>query len=205
MEHLFSALGGLGIHTGVTLRVEGPEVPLLDGGARDFCAALAHWPRRGTPGLRVERAGSVEVGASLYQLTPGDAVGLCVHVNFAPLAPQDAHWDGSPESFTARIAPARTFGFARDAAELRRVGRATHVDVKSVLLFDDQGCPLGCVPEPDELARHKLLDLIGDLYLFGGPPLGTIEAWRPGHAATHHAMSIAMERGLLQRSYAVQR
>ena len=52
-------------------------------------------------------------------------------------------------------------------------------------------------PKPDELARHKLLDLMGDLYLFGGPPVGRIVAERPGHARSHEAMRKALDGGLI--------
>ncbi len=51
--------------------------------------------------------------------------------------------------------------------------------------------------EADEPARHKLLDLIGDLFLYGGPPRGSVSASRPGHWATHEAMQRAREAGVL--------
>ena len=49
----------------------------------------------------------------------------------------------------------------------------------------------------DEPARHKLLDLIGDLYLYGGPPIGTVTAFRPGHRVTHAVMREALARGIV--------
>jgi UDP-3-O-[3-hydroxymyristoyl] N-acetylglucosamine deacetylase len=51
----------------------------------------------------------------------------------------------------------------------------------------------------DEPARHKLLDLVGDLYLYGGPPRGRVRATRPGHGATHEAMRRALAEGLVAR------
>jgi UDP-3-O-[3-hydroxymyristoyl] N-acetylglucosamine deacetylase len=59
--------------------------------------------------------------------------------------------------------------------------------------------PPGAPARPDEFARHKLLDLVGDLYLYGGPPRGTLRATRPGHGATHRAMTEALDRGIVGR------
>jgi UDP-3-O-acyl-N-acetylglucosamine deacetylase len=50
---------------------------------------------------------------------------------------------------------------------------------------------------PDEPARHKLLDLAGDLFVYGGPPRGTVSAYRPGHWSTHEAMRVAIARGVI--------
>jgi UDP-3-O-[3-hydroxymyristoyl] N-acetylglucosamine deacetylase len=191
VEHLLAALGGLGVHEGVELDVQGGEVPLLDGGAASIAQALVEIAApRSDPVLRAARAAHVELNGSVYELEPGPATSLEVEVEFAPLAPEHASWDGRPETFVREIAWARTFGFRRDAERLRRAGRAVAVDPAAVLVLDDAGrAEPGCTPaRPGELARHKLLDLIGDLYLFGGPPEGCLRARRPGHAATHAAV-----------------
>jgi UDP-3-O-[3-hydroxymyristoyl] N-acetylglucosamine deacetylase len=130
---------------------------------------------------------------------PNTRCELDVTVEFAGLGVQRARWSGEPAEFRANIAPARTFGFAREAELLRRSGRAAHVDLDAVLVFDDRGQPLNgaCPPKSNELARHKLLDLLGDSYLWGGPVRGTIRATRPGHRANHEVFRTAIETGLL--------
>lgn len=202
VEHLFAALGGLSLRSGVAIEVDGPEMPLLDGAALAFARALAELsPPPSPPALRVLHEGVVNVGASSYALSPGDGVALEVEVSFdAPrIGTQMASWRGSAESFVTDVAWARTFGFRRDADALLRSGRARAVDPTAVMVLDDTGAvePPGEPARPGEFARHKLLDLVGDLYLFGGPPRGTVRATRPGHAATHRAVTQALARGIL--------
>ena len=119
---------------------------------------------------------------------------------------QRATWDGTPERFASELAPARTFGFRKQYDELRAMGRARHVDPRSVIVLEGDGTVIGpgTPPTDGEFARHKLLDLLGDLYLFGGPPLGRMSARRPGHRANHQAVRQALEYGLLERVTSVE-
>ncbi len=202
VEHLLGALAGLSVRRGIAIEVDGPEVPLLDGGARELALALAALsPPRSPPKLRVAQAGDVHVGASRYTFEPAEDVCIEVQVEFDGIGPERASWDGSPERFLAEIAPARTFGFRRDAAGLRARGRAAHVDPRAVIVLEDDGSVAPpAEPRGDgELARHKLLDLLGDCFLFGGPARGRLVAFRPGHAATQRAIRQALEYGLLVR------
>jgi UDP-3-O-acyl-N-acetylglucosamine deacetylase len=66
-----------------------------------------------------------------------------------------------------------------------------------VVLTPDGALSAGRPFEPDEPARHKLLDLVGDLYLYGGPPVGHVRAVRPGHAANALAMRRARDEGIV--------
>jgi UDP-3-O-[3-hydroxymyristoyl] N-acetylglucosamine deacetylase len=213
VEHFLAALGGLGIRDGVTAEVFGPEFPLLDGGARELAdALLAMGLPLAPPRLEVARAGVVELGKSSYAFEPGRAVELSVEIDFAhpAVGRQEAHWSGDPIDFRERIACARTFGFVADAAELRARDRARlfwssdpaarEAASRAVVTYDAADAPRGgAAPARDEAARHKLLDLIGDLALYGGPPKGSIRARRPGHAATHDIVRRALDLGLLSR------
>ncbi len=205
VEHLFAALGGLSVYRGVELRIHGREIPLLDGGAADLARALQVLGLPTTPPeLKVSRAGRIEIDESVYEFEPGTGREVEVTIDFRSqlgnYGLQEARWDGSPRDFAHRIAPARTFGFNEDRARLEAAGRAQYVNLRSVIVFDS-GRQLGDSPaEFDELARHKLLDLIGDLYLFGGPPIGSVKAHRPGHSRSHRALKKALQTGLLRRS-----
>ena len=202
VEHLLAALGGLAVTCGVAIEVTASELPLLDGAALAFARAVRELrPPRAAPMLRVARPGTVEVGASSYAFLPAAAVALKVEIDFAEagIGAQRAAWDGDAGSFVEEIAWARTFGFRRDGPALMKAGRAHGVDPAAVMVLDDEGAvePPGMPARPGEFARHKLLDLVGDLYLFGGPPIGEIRAVRPGHGATHRAVAEALERGIL--------
>jgi UDP-3-O-[3-hydroxymyristoyl] N-acetylglucosamine deacetylase len=201
VEHALAALAGLGVYEGLVLDVDGPEMPLLDGGAAAWCAAIGGLQvPRGRPRLRVAREATFDVGPSRYDFAPGDgAIDLGVHVDLgdARFAPE-ATWRGDPDDFVARIAPARTFTLAHDVEELLRRGLARHVDPASVVVIaPDAVHSAGRAFSPDEPARHKLLDLIGDLYLHGGPPLGRVRVTRPGHASNARALRRAIDEGVL--------
>lgn len=204
VEHAFAALAGLGVYEGLELVVEGPEMPLLDGGASRWCEAIASLsPVRRRPTLRVVRELVIEVGPSRYEFFPAEE-GVDVEVRLAfddPRIATTARWLGDAADFVHRIAPARTFALAREVEELLRRGLARHVDPTCVVLIAPEAIHHAGRPfAPDEPARHKLLDLLGDLYLAGGPPLGRVVAHRPGHAANARAVSRAVEEGALSRA-----
>lgn len=203
VEHLAAAFGGLSIHEGVEVRVDGPEMPLLDGAARRWCDALtAMGLRRTPPLLAIVRAETVAVGESRYVFEPGDRTEIEVEVDWGdPRITRAARWQGDARDFAERIAPARTFGFEHEVADLLSRGLASHVAPESVVVIGPDRILCAGVPfTADEPARHKLLDLIGDLWLHGGPPRGRVHAKRPGHAATHAAMEAARERGIVRAS-----
>jgi UDP-3-O-[3-hydroxymyristoyl] N-acetylglucosamine deacetylase len=199
VEHLFAALAGAGIRSGVSIEIEGPEVPLVDGGARAFFDVLAGLEIEASdPSLRVAREAMIEVGESRYEFRPGARIELDVEVDFDPRLERRARWSDDPADFRERIATARTFGFDHEVEHLLARGLANHVTPESVVVIcKDRILSAGAPFEADEPARHKLLDLIGDLYLHGGPPRGLIRATRPGHAATHEAMRRAVMDGVL--------
>jgi UDP-3-O-[3-hydroxymyristoyl] N-acetylglucosamine deacetylase len=200
VEHFFGALGGLGVRDGMTIEVEGPEMPVLDGAAAAWCDAIEGLsPRAAAPAARVSRSAVIHVGESRYEFLPGDCVEVGVRIELGDnrIAPE-VDWAGSPEDFRSRIAPARTFAMARDLDEFLRNGLARGVDPASVVVIDEAAIHCAGRPfTPDEPACHKLLDLIGDAYLHGGPPLGRVRAFRPGHAANAQAFREARARGVL--------
>jgi UDP-3-O-[3-hydroxymyristoyl] N-acetylglucosamine deacetylase len=203
VEHLFAALAGLGVYEGLALTVDGPEMPLLDGGSAAWCAAidgLGVEPK--APPSRVTRAAALDVGMSRYEFTPCAGIEVEVRLELdgfdeAQLAPE-ARWGGDADDFRHRVATARTFVLARDIGDLVAGGLARHVDPASVVvLAPDAILHAGREFSRDEPARHKLLDLVGDLYLSGGPPRGRLRAVRPGHAANAVAIQRARAEGIV--------
>jgi UDP-3-O-[3-hydroxymyristoyl] N-acetylglucosamine deacetylase len=202
VEHLLAACAGLGLHAGLSIEVAGSELPLLDGSARAWCEALREVGVRATePGIEIARDEDVRVGESLYRFRRSPGTHLAITIDFGdPRLAPSAEWNGDPDDFADRIAPARTFAFLREVEALAARGLASHVTPSSVVVIgEDAVLSAGAPFSPDEPARHKLLDLIGDLFLSGGPPRGALAVHRPGHGATAFAMREALESGIVRR------
>jgi len=201
-EHLLSALGGLGVHEGVTVTLEGDEIPLLDGRARSFVRALRELGASPSPApLVVVNDGEFSHERTTMRFSVAEDTRVAVAVDFGDTRlAEEASWDGTAADYEARIAGARTFGFAHEVLALAARGLASHVAPESVVVIADEAIHAAGEPFlPDEPARHKLLDLIGDLYVAGGPPRGHVHARWPGHAATHRIVAKALAAGVLAR------
>ncbi|MCK5797357.1 MAG: UDP-3-O-acyl-N-acetylglucosamine deacetylase [Deltaproteobacteria bacterium] len=204
VEHLLAACAGLG-RFGVRVALEGSEVPILDGSARAFCQLLSG--SSGAPRAtedsqecwRVLRPFEVRRGAARYRLEPSRVGHVVSRIDFAhpAIGRQEAAWRvGDHRAFIEEIAPARTFGFVEELETLRRGGLIQGATWDCALVFD----PTGPLSEPrfeDEPARHKLLDLIGDLALLGAPLAGRLLAFRPSHALTLETLRGAIAAGAL--------
>lgn len=205
VEHLLAALAGLRIHSGIAIEVNGPEVPVLDAASGAWAAMLKELAIESMPPrLRVTKPARIEVDGSSYEFRPSGTVDVSVEVDFSRqgLGQETARWDGSAESFLAEFAPARSFGFLADYASLRESGRAAGATGSPILVFDSAGRRIDSGPpaQVGELARHKLLDLLGDFYLCSGPPLGRVRAARPGHSRNIRAARRALELGIMAPS-----
>ena len=194
VEHALAALAGLGV-TDALLRLNAHELPIDDGSALAFVQALRAAGLRDLPGtlepLHPTRAITVEDAGASITIEPADAPHYEYHLDFAgraPIAPHTASWDADPDDFARRIAPARTFSFAREVHQMRGLGLFAGFTAADLLVIDDAGTPIdNAWRSPDEPALHKLLDLIGDLALAGAPICARITARRSGHALNHAA------------------
>ncbi|MFO0677212.1 MAG: UDP-3-O-acyl-N-acetylglucosamine deacetylase [Polyangiaceae bacterium] len=202
-DHLFAACGGLGVHADLVVDLHGPEVPLVDGCAIRFCEALRTLGFTGgptVPKLAVRRAAVLESRGSTYTFEPGGSeteIAVAIDFGGAPVT-RAWSWNGQPETFVESIASARTFAFAQEIESLMARGLAKHVDPKSVVVVHgEELLSAGRTATRDEPVRHKVLDLVGDLYLHGGPPLGRIHATRPGHGSTHDVVRRAIDEGVI--------
>jgi UDP-3-O-[3-hydroxymyristoyl] N-acetylglucosamine deacetylase len=198
VEHLLAALHALGIDN-VRAELDGPEVPALDGSARGFCALLrsagVHRQAAARPRFRVERAVSVSDAERRISVEPGAGLRIDCEIDFAhPAIGRQRFELGRVDAdvFEREIAGARTFGFMEDVSELRRLGLARGGSLDNTVLLDRAGVmnPEG-LRWPDEFARHKALDLIGDLALLGMPIDGRVRVERGGHAL-HHKLVAAL-------------
>ncbi len=190
IEHLMAAFSGLGVDNAL-VELDGPEVPAMDGSARAFVAAIEEAglkllaaPRRV---LRILEPVRVCEGASFAELVPSAQPGLRLDVEIdfpsALIGRQRLTLALTPGAFKRDLAPARGFGFIRDAERLWREGLALGASLENSVILDDERVlnPQG-LRFPDEFVRHKMLDVVGDLALAGAPIEGAFKSYRGGHA-----------------------
>jgi UDP-3-O-[3-hydroxymyristoyl] N-acetylglucosamine deacetylase len=187
-EHVLAALRGMGIDN-ATIEVDGPEVPIMDGSAAAFVAAI-------------DQAGIVEQSARRryiqvlkpVQVTSGKSFGELrphaggfraeVEIDFSnPLIGRQSYvLDLNPQTFRREISRARTFGCMNDVSRLWTAGFALGASIENSVVFDDDRVlNAEGLRYSDECARHKVLDVIGDLALSGLPLLGAFRSVRGGH------------------------
>jgi UDP-3-O-[3-hydroxymyristoyl] N-acetylglucosamine deacetylase len=188
VEHVLAAAAGLGLDN-CLIEIEGPEVPILDGSALPFVRLFhaAGFERQDAMVRPIEPDCPVEIfhddkRVSFEPGGPGLTITYEIDFDHPFVGQQQLTYSLRPEEFTSRIAPARTFGFARDVAELRARGLARGGSLHNAVVLDDTGILSGPLRFRDEFVRHKVLDLIGDLALLGGPLHGHIHARKAGHA-----------------------
>ncbi|MEB3196706.1 MAG: UDP-3-O-acyl-N-acetylglucosamine deacetylase [Candidatus Sericytochromatia bacterium] len=192
-EHLMAALWGLGI-SDAFIRLEGPEVPMLDGSALPFVNAIREVGVIALSAPRPVRdftAQGVGEGQSALSVVPHPETVLTVAIDYGrpPLRPTLFHFVFSPALFASQLAPARTFALEEDLPFLREAGliRGASLDGGILVGRDGFSSPLRF---PDEMARHKALDLLGDLALLGVWWRGHVVAVKAGHTLHHRLASL---------------
>jgi UDP-3-O-[3-hydroxymyristoyl] N-acetylglucosamine deacetylase len=195
-EHVLAALSGLGVDN-ATIEIDGPEVPIMDGSAAPFIAAI---DKAGIVTLAAQRRFlkvlkpiRVAQGESFGELLPnphGFRVDVEIEFNHPLIGRQACAVDVTPETFRNELARARTFGFMRDVAKLWNAGFALGASFENTLVVTENAVlnPEG-MRFPDEFARHKALDAIGDLALAGAPLLAAYRSVRGGHKLNHAVLS----------------
>ncbi len=186
VEHLMSVLSGLGIDN-LVIEVEGRELPGLDGSARDYLRLLQRAgvreqdaPRRWCE-IR-EPIGVNSNGASILIVPDKEfRVSYTLAYDHPFLRAQFFSGVVNEALFAEQIAPARTFCLQEEAEELRRMGLGLGASYDNTLVVGEAGVIQNTPRFPDEFARHKVLDFIGDFYLTGCPVRGHVFAVRSGH------------------------
>jgi UDP-3-O-[3-hydroxymyristoyl] N-acetylglucosamine deacetylase len=198
-EHVLAALRGMGVDN-ATIEIDGPEVPIMDGSASAFVAAidqagvLAQSASRRF--IEVLKPVQVAVGDSFGELRPYSA-GFRAEVEIDFVNPvigrQNYSFNLSPESFRREISRARTFGCLNDVARLWNAGFALGASFENSVVFDETRLlNTEGLRYTDECARHKVLDVIGDLALAGLPLLGAYRSVRGGHKLNYAVLMALM-------------
>ena len=185
-EHVFSALCGMGIYSGIRITVEGGEMPSLDGSAKKLCEEIERHSeitseipehRDISEPLMVTSEG----GKRFACIFPSDDFRITYTVEYPYVGVQTMDYAMSEMSYAEEIAPARTFAMRSEVEYLRSQGMALGGTLKNAILLGEVIEADGGLRWPNEFVRHKVLDLIGDIYGVGFPVKAHIIAMRAGH------------------------
>src|SRR4051795_373802 len=195
-EHVLAALRGMDIDN-ATIEVDGPEVPIMDGSSAAFVAAIDQagivTQSAARRYIQVLKPVQVAIGDSFGELRPyADGFRAEVEIDFANpvIGRQNFSLDLSPESFRREISRARTFGCMNDTAKLWSAGFALGASFENTVVFDETRLlNTEGLRYSDECARHKVLDVVGDLALAGLPLLGAYRSVRGGHKLNHAVLT----------------
>jgi len=195
-EHVLAALSGLGVNNAI-IEIDGPEVPIMDGSAAPFVAAIDQAgvislsePRRYMRILKPVRVVQDDAYGELRPYSQGFRIEFEIEFDHALIGRQGLALNIEPETFRRELARARTFGFMRDVSKLWNAGYALGASFENTLVVNENRLlnPEG-LRFADEFVRHKVLDAIGDLALAGAPLLGAYRSVRGGHKLNHAVLS----------------
>ncbi len=202
IEHLLSAASGLGLDN-MTVEVDGPEVPILDGSSAPWVSEIA---AAGLVSLgSASRPFAVPKTLSVHgpdgkwiEIRPAKELRVSYSIDFPhpAVGRQAISLVLTPETYAEHLAPARTFGFLAEYEYLKSKGLARGAAEDNCIVVGDDAVLNGNLRWPDEFVRHKVLDLVGDLALVGRPVVGHVVAHRAGHAL-HAALAREIRQAAL--------
>ena len=186
-EHLLSALSGFSIDN-VVVELDSAELPGLDGSAKGFVELLkkSGVVEQDTPKryLRVTEVVWSAARGSLIAIFPDEEfrISYTLSYNNPKIGTQFYSVAINEMNFEKEIAPARTFCLEEEALELLKRGLGKGANYDNTLVMGKSGPIKTALRFPDEPVRHKILDLIGDLYVLGMPITGHVVAIKSGHS-----------------------
>ena len=201
VEHLLSALAGLGIDNAY-VDLSAPEVPIMDGSAGPFVFLIqsAGIEEQNSPKrfIRIKRALQVEEGDKVARFEPFDGfkVGFTIEFDHPVFKSniQHSEIDFSATSFVKEVSRARTFGFLNEIEQLHERKLALGGSIDNAIVLDDyRVLNEDGLRYRDEFVKHKILDVIGDLYLLGHSLIGAFIGFKSGHELNNRLLSTLAE------------
>ena len=203
VEHVLSALAALGVDC-CEISLTAAELPGLDGSADAYVAAIDQAGIRPLDGtvtnpLVVQSPMTIEAAAgdAVIEVAPPTTAGLRVHYSVeypgSPIPAQQYEAVVSPTCYREEVAAARTFLLEEEARKLQEEGVGLTVTTQDLIVFGENGPLENELRWPNECARHKVLDVIGDLFLAGRPFYGDIVARRSGHCLNAEVLAAVLE------------
>jgi UDP-3-O-[3-hydroxymyristoyl] N-acetylglucosamine deacetylase len=185
VEHLLSALHACGV-SNLLVKVHG-EIPVLDGSALSFLDKLQEIGVVDQDALVrelvIDRRYEVGDGKKSLVIEPADVFSVSYQLSYPPPV-GDQYYNfvfTGCDAYREEVAPARTFGFMRDLTMINELGLGTGGRLDNFILVGEDNVINTDLRFPDEFVRHKILDIIGDLYLLGYPVRGKVTAKLTGH------------------------
>ncbi len=200
IEHLMAAASALGIDN-LMVDIDGPEVPAADGSAKPFVDLLRSAGRvsLAAPRRPITISQPIRVGTESrwIEVLPADSLRISYTLdNNHPIIGLQAGTFGiSEEVFCDELAAARTYGFLRDVPAMRQNGLARGGSLENAIVVGKRSVLNDSLRFPDEFVRHKILDLVGDLFLLGRPLRAHVVGRNAGHALNYQLVA-AIQKAL---------
>ena len=200
IEHLMSAIYAFGIDN-LRVIVDNDEIPILDGSAISFVMMLKEagikeleMPKKF---LKITKEVEVRENEKFAKIVPSSAIEFNFEINFnhPMIGKQVYNFEFSTQNYINEIARARTFGFLKEVQYLRSIGLALGGSLENAIVLDDKGILNDNLRFSDEFVRHKILDAIGDMSLFGINFIGKYFAFASGHHLNHLLTLKVLEEG----------
>ncbi len=187
IEHLMAALNGMGIDN-VTIEINTEEIPGMDGSSLEFLKALEQAgikEQQADKNIFVIQEAIIAANkTSTIVMVPHDQLNVSYTLDYDHPLLRSQFFSQSIDltSFTKELAAARTFCLESEVNEIRARGLAKGANYQNTLVMSPKGPLENTLRFPDECARHKVLDIVGDLFLLGYPVKGAVYATKSGHA-----------------------
>lgn len=194
VEHLMAAAAGLGIDN-LLVDVDAEEVPAADGSAKPFVDLLQAAGPVSLPAPRkplvIEEPVRVGDEKRWLEILPADSFRISYTLDNAhpAIGLQVGTFEVSEQVFVDELAPARTYGFLKDVAAMRQHGLARGGSLDNAIVVGKRTVLNDRLRFANEFVRHKVLDLVGDLFLLGGRVVGHVVGRNAGHALNYQLVA----------------
>ena len=202
IEHLMSALSALGVDN-VLVELYSFEVPIMDGSSAPFVFLVqsAGIEEQDAPKrfIVIKDIVRVENGESWAQVSPHNGFKVTLEIDFEHKkikeSGQKLTIDFAEQSYLKEISRARTFGYERDVEALQAGGLALGASFdNAIALSDDSILNEDGMRYHNEFVKHKILDIVGDLFLLGGNVIGHYEGYKTGHMLNDQLLSAILSQ-----------
>ena len=202
IEHLMSALSALGVDN-LLVELDSFEVPIMDGSSAPFVFLVQ------SAGIEEQEAYKrfivikdtirVENGQSWAQVSPYHGFKVSLEIDFEHKkikeSGQKLTIDFAEQSYLKEISRARTFGYERDVEMLQKQNLALGASIdNAIALSDDDILNEDGMRYHNEFVKHKILDIVGDLFLLGGNVIGYYEGYKTGHMLNDQLLSAILSQ-----------